>query len=64
MDQELTEAHVARALNATTDEFPEGVQYVMMRGLSAMGAAQPSLGSWQLMWAALRAALIAEERTK
>lgn len=47
---------VLAALGATTEETPESVQYVLIRGLSAMGYAQPVLESHALMQAALKAA--------
>lgn len=48
---------VMAALGATTEETPESIQYVLIRGLSAMGYAQPSLEAKALMQAALKAAL-------
>lgn len=44
-------------MSATTEDTPEGLQYVLIRGLSAMGYAQPSVESWVLLRAALAAFL-------
>lgn len=51
-----TDPRVAAALNVTTPDTPESVQYVLIRGLHAMGYAQPTAESWALMAAALEAA--------
>lgn len=48
---------IEAALNAKTDELPEGVQYVLVRGLHAMGWELPASGSWEVMEAAILAAL-------
>ena len=57
----ITDEMVERALNATTDELPEGLQYVLIRGLSAMGWQMPADGSQEVMRAALTAALEGRE---
>lgn len=46
-------------LCARAHEYLEGVQYALIRGASAMGAAQPTLSSQDLMRAAMSAALLA-----
>ncbi len=46
---------VMAALGATTEETTESIQYVLIRGLSAMGYAQPSQEAYALMQAALAA---------
>lgn len=56
MQDRTREPRVAAALNATTPDTPEGLQYVLIRGLHAMGYAQPTLESWALIRAALEAA--------
>jgi hypothetical protein len=52
------------ALNATTPKTPEGLQYVLIRGLSAMGHAHPALESWELVEAALKSADAAAKAIK
>lgn len=47
---------VNAALSATTSETPESIQYVLIRGLSAMGYAQPVTEAYALVEAALNAA--------
>jgi hypothetical protein len=47
---------VKRALEARAEADSEPLQYVLIRGLSAIGYAQPSAASWDIMHAALRAA--------
>ena len=53
----IPKAAIEAALNAETDELPEGVQYVLLRGLHAMGWEQPTSGSWEVLEAAILAAL-------
>lgn len=53
----ITDEMVERALNATTEELPEGVQYALIRGLKAMGWEIAITGSHDVMRAALTAAL-------
>ncbi len=53
----ILKAAIVAALNAKTDELPEGVQYVLLRGLHAMGWEMPTSGSWEVMEAAILAAL-------
>jgi hypothetical protein len=53
----VTHAEVEAALETKTDETPEGLQYVIIRGLHAIGFAQPSLESWTIVEAELEAFL-------
>jgi hypothetical protein len=53
----ITDIQVKAALGAVTNELPESIQYCLIRGLSAMGFAQPSIESWDIMRAALEAAI-------
>lgn len=57
----ITDEMVERALNATTEELPEGVQYALIRGLNAMGWEIAITGSHDVMHAALTAALEGRE---
>lgn len=57
----ITDEMVERALNATTKELPEGVQYALIRGLKAMGWEIAITGSHDVMHAALTAALEGRE---
>ncbi len=49
------EALVMAVLGATTEETSESLQYVLIRGLHAMGFAQPTLESINLARAAIAA---------
>jgi hypothetical protein len=58
MTDNMTTPHidpVMIALGASTPDTPEGIQYVLIRGLSAMGHAQPTAEAYELMQAALKA---------
>ena len=57
----ITDEMVEMALNATTEELPEGVQYALIRGLKAMGWEIAITGSHDVMHAALTAALEGRE---
>ena len=51
---------VERALSIKTEGCPEGLQYVLIRGLHAMGFQQCSSETWDLMRAAIEEAVMAE----
>ena len=53
----IQQTAIDAALNSKTEELPEGVQYVLIRGLSAIGWELPAAGSWDIMQAAILTAL-------
>ncbi len=54
---EIPDSVVFEALDTRTEECQEGIQYVLIRGLSGMGFAQPCAETVALMRAALAVAV-------
>jgi hypothetical protein len=57
MNDEIPASVVRESLDTRTEECQEGIQYVLIRGLSGMGFAQPSAETVALMRTALAVAV-------